>query len=79
MYQDAVGRRVTLYVRRAATGKAAENRETSFRNVTENGVEVFYWIDRDFGYALSGQIAPADIRKLAGAAYTQLVGHASGG
>jgi len=79
MYQDAVGRRVTLYVRRADAGKAGENPETSFRHVTENGVEVFYWIDRDFGYALSGQIAPADIRKLAGAAYTQLVGHASGG
>ena len=79
MYQDAVGRRVTLYVRRAAADKAAENQETSFRHVTENGVEVFYWIDRDFGYAISGQIAPADIRKLAGAAYTQLVGHASGG
>ncbi|MDP2265588.1 MAG: anti-sigma factor [Thiobacillus sp.] len=79
MYQDSIGRRVTLYVRRAAAGKAAENQESSFRHVTENGVEVFYWIDRDFGYALSGQIAPADIRKLAGAAYTQLVGHAGGG
>ncbi len=69
MYQDAIGRRVTLYVRRAV----AENQETSFRHVTENGVEVFYWIDRDFGYALSGQIAPGDIRKLAGVAYSQLV------
>lgn len=75
MYQDGIGRRVTLYVRRAAAG----NQETAFRHVTENGVEVFYWIDRDFGYALSGQIAPADIRKLAGAAYRQLVGHAGGG
>ena len=83
MYQDSTGRRVTLYVRRAAAenaaGKAPENQETSFRHVTENGVEVFYWIDQGFGYAISGQIAPADIRKLAGAAYTQLVGHASGG
>lgn len=75
MYQDRVDRRVTLYVRRAA----AENRETAFRHVTENGVEVFYWIDRDFGYALSGQIAPGDIRKLAGAAYSQMVGPAGGG
>ena len=45
MYQDGISRRVTLYVRRDVT----ENRETSFRHVTENGVEVFYWIDRDFG------------------------------
>ena len=75
MYQDATGRRITLYVRRDVTG----NQETSFRHVTENGVEVFYWIDRDFGYALSGQIAPADMRKLADAAYDQMVGHAGGG
>ena len=75
MYQDAIGRRVTLYVRR----DAAQNHETAFRHATENGVEVFYWIDRDFGYALSGQIAPGDIRKLAGAAYSQMVGPAGGG
>ncbi len=73
MYQDGIGRRVTLYVRR----DVAANQETSFRHVTENGVEVFYWIDQDFGYALSGQIAPGDIRKLAGTAYQQLVGHTS--
>jgi len=70
MYQDAGGRRATLYVRRAAAG----NRETVFRHATENGVEVFYWIDRDFGYALSGQIPRADMRKLADAAYLQLTG-----
>jgi anti-sigma factor RsiW len=74
MYQDGSGRRVTLYVRRAVSG----NRETSFRHVTENGIEVFYWIDRDFGYALSGQIGAADIRKLADAAYSQLVPTARG-
>ena len=70
MYQDASGRRVTLYVRRAVTG----NHETAFRHVTENGVEVFYWIDRDFGYALSGQIAHPDMQKLADAAYRQMMG-----
>lgn len=70
MYQDAGGHRVTLYVRRAVTG----NRETAFRHVTENGVEVFYWIDRDFGYALSGQIAHQDMQKLADAAYRQMMG-----
>ena len=70
MYQDADGRRVTLYVRRAVAG----NRETAFRHATENGVEVFYWIDRDFGYALSGQIARPDMQKLADAAYRQMAG-----
>lgn len=75
MYQDASARRVTLYVRRAAAG----NRETAFRHVTENGVEVFYWIDRDFGYALSGQIARPEIQKLADVAYGQMVGRAGAG
>lgn len=70
MYQDAGGQRVTLYVRRAA----ADKRETAFRHATEDGVEVFYWIDRDFGYALSGQIAHPLMQRLADAAYRQMRG-----
>jgi len=69
MYQDRIERRVTLYVRRAVAG----NRETAFRHATENSVDVFYWIDGDFGYALSGQIGRQAIRVLADAAYAQLV------
>jgi anti-sigma factor RsiW len=69
MYQDKIERRVTLYVRRAVAG----NKETTFRHATENGVDVFYWIDGDFGYALSGQIGRQAIQKLADAAYSQLV------
>jgi anti-sigma factor RsiW len=69
MYQDRIERRVTLYVRRAVAG----NKETTFRHATENGVEVFYWIDGDFGYALSGQIGRQAMQQLADAAYQQLV------
>ncbi|MBI1285621.1 MAG: anti-sigma factor [Thiobacillus sp.] len=69
MYQDKIERRVTLYVRRAVAG----NTETTFRHATENGVEVFYWIDGDFGYALSGQIGRQTMQQLADAAYQQLV------
>jgi len=69
MYQDKIERRVTLYVRRAVAGNA----ETTFRHATENGVEVFYWIDGDFGYALSGQIGRQAMQQLADAAYQQLV------
>jgi anti-sigma factor RsiW len=72
MYEDAARRRVTLYVRRDASG----NGETAFRHATDDGVDVFYWIDRDFGYALSGQIAASDLRKLAGLAYGQMAGGA---
>lgn len=68
MYQDAGQRRLTLYVRR----NAGKNRETAFRQANEGGVEVFYWIDRDFGYALSGGIDPGEMEKLAELAYHQM-------
>jgi anti-sigma factor RsiW len=68
MYQDRIERRVTLYVRRAVGGNA----ETSFRHATENGVDVFYWIDGDFGYALSGQIGRQAMQQLADAAHREL-------
>jgi anti-sigma factor RsiW len=74
MYQDAGSRRVTLYVRRAARGNA----ETGFRHATENGIEVFYWIDRELGYALSGGIDRVSMQRLADAAYLQ-VGHGAAG
>lgn len=68
MYQDKLERRVTLYVRKDAAG----HRDTAFRHASENGVEVFYWIDSDFGYALSGQIGKTDIGALADSAYRQM-------
>jgi anti-sigma factor RsiW len=55
MYQTQAGRRLTLYVRAEAT----RNRETAFRYAREKNVSVFYWIDRDCGYAL----ASADLDK----------------
>jgi anti-sigma factor RsiW len=69
MYEDGVERRVTLYVRRAA----ADKKLTAFRHVNDKGVDVFYWIDGDFGYALSGEIGRQAMQKLAEAAYQQLV------
>ena len=69
MYQSALGRRVTLYVRT----EARDQRETAFRYARENGVRVFYWIDRSFGYALSSADLERDeLLKLANAAYRQL-------
>lgn len=68
MYQSADQRRVTLYIRREARGNA----DTSFRHARESGVEVFYWIDQDMGYALSGGIEHDEIQRLADAAYRQI-------
>ena len=55
MYQDAKGKRLTLYVSRIA----AEHRDTAFRFSQEDKVAVFYWIDGTLGYALSGELAEA--------------------
>jgi len=55
MYQSAAGRRLTLYIRAEAKGQ----RETAFRYARENNVSVFYWIDRNCGYAISS----ADLTK----------------
>jgi anti-sigma factor RsiW len=61
--------RITLYVRRDAG-----EQDTVFRHSVENGIEVFYWIDRDMGYALSGAIGHREMQALADAAYRQ-IGH----
>ena len=68
MYQDGAGKRLTLYVSRR--GKA-EN-QTAFRFAQEGRVNVFYWVDRDCGYALSGEIDKGQLSRVADAVYHQL-------
>ena len=61
MYEDALGRRVTLYMRRGAW----DNSATAFRYSQNRGVGVFYWIDGPLGYALSAELEKAELLKLA--------------
>lgn len=68
MYEDTAGHRITLYVRRDARDRG----DTAFRHAREDGVEVFYWVEGDMGYALSGQVERAVMQRLADAAYAQL-------
>lgn len=69
MYQNAQGRRVTLYVRT----EGPDQRETAFRFAREGNVRVFYWIDRNFGYALSSaDMEREELLKLANVVYRQL-------
>ena len=68
MYQDATGARLTLYVSRRANAEST----TAFRFAQEDKVSVFYWIDRDFGYALSGEIERKSLARVANAVYKQL-------
>lgn len=68
MYQDASGQRLTLYV----STDHAHNRDTGFRFAREGKVNVFYWIDGKFGYALSGGIEKPELTRLATLVYEQL-------
>lgn len=68
MYQDAAGQRLTLYL----TADMADGRDTAFRFAQEGAVNVFYWVDGRFGYALSAGIPRGELAKVASAVYEQL-------
>ena len=68
MYHDATGQRLTLYVSTEQT----KNKDTGFRFAQEGPVNVFYWIDGKFGYALSAGIDKGELARVANAVYEQL-------
>jgi len=68
MYQEGSGKRLTLYVTRPHQGEET----TAFRFAQEGPVSVFYWIDKDCGYALSGEIDRATLARVASTVYKQL-------
>ena len=71
MYEEGTGKRLTLYVARERAGK----QETAFRYTQEKDLGVFYWIDGQMGYALSGRLPKAELGKIADAVYAQLESH----
>lgn len=68
MYENPRGVRITLYVRRGAW----ENSESGFRYFESSDANTFYWVDGSFGYALSGNIARAELLALSEEAYRSL-------
>ena len=68
MYQEASGKRLKLYVTRPHKG----DNVTAFRFAQEGPVSVFYWIDRDCGYALSGEVDKPTLARVASVVYKQL-------
>lgn len=70
MYENAAGQRITLYLR----GMALPTPETAFRFAGRSGVATFYWVDRDWGYALSGDLPRADLFNIATSVHQQLGG-----
>lgn len=69
MYEDATGERLTVLL-----GRNAENRETSFRVASRGGVETFYWIDGEIGYAVTGEVPRDLLQKIADECYRQFEG-----
>lgn len=68
MYQDASGQRLTLYV----STERHDNRDTAFRFASEGPINIFYWIDGPYGYALSASIAKDELARIATSVYEQL-------
>lgn len=69
MYEDSVGRRLTLYVK---TQEMRHDKSASFEFAQEKEVNAFYWIDDGTGFVLSGNLARADLLKAAVAAHEQM-------
>ena len=68
MYQDAQGKRMTLYL----SGRAPGEPESSFRFARDGKVSVFYWVDRDWCYALSAEVERPALLAVANTVYKQL-------
>jgi anti-sigma factor RsiW len=71
MYENADKQRVTLQWR-LTRDKPAEEGETAFRYAHEDGVSVFYWVDDDCAYALSGPFGRQQMLGIARVVYGQL-------
>ena len=60
MYENSLGKRVTLYVR---TGN--KEPDTAFRFIAEKGMGAFYWTDGPLSYVLTGEMPRGDLLDLA--------------
>ena len=79
MYRDEAGSRLTLYVSNEISDLAApastapgKNTETAFRFAREGKVNVFYWVEGPFGYAISADADRAALARVSGEVYRQL-------
>ena len=68
MYQDASGRRLTLYVRPSVDPMA----ETAFRFAREGELTALYWRDQGGAWALLGELPRDDLLRLAHLVYQAL-------
>ena len=62
MYQDAQGRRTTVYVRRISGGGRSD-----FQYHEQGNLNAFYWVDHAMGYAVIGEQPAPELIAVAGA------------
>ena len=67
VYENADKQRMTLQVR-----KQTHTGETAFRYAVEDGVGVYYWIEDNCGYALSGNLDRTQLLAIGRVVYGQL-------
>lgn len=73
MFQNGTGERLTLYLGALSDTTAnPSTQETAFRFVNEGKINSFYWVDRGFGYALTGSVPREQLMRLANVVYAQL-------
>ena len=68
MYENAAKERLTLQARKQPPGTD----ETAFRYAVEDGIGVYYWIDDQCAYALSGRLDKPQLLAIGRVVYAQL-------
>jgi anti-sigma factor RsiW len=68
MYENAAKERLTLQARKQPPGTD----ETAFRYAVEDGIGVYYWVDDQCAYALSGKLDRAQLLAIGRLVYAQL-------
>lgn len=68
VYENSDKQRLTLQVRK----QAVSGNETAFRYALEGGVGVYYWIDDNCSYALSGNLDRTQLLSIGRVVYGQL-------
>jgi len=71
MYQNAAGKRLTLYLSTLASSTAGP-RESAFRFERIRNINNFYWAEDNRAYALSGDLSREELMPVARAVFEQM-------
>ena len=67
MYRGPAGKRVTLCI----SHRKENSNTTAFKLYQDGPVNVFYWVDGDFAYAITSGIARKELLQLSHDVYAQ--------